>query len=88
MLNFQDKIEILPEDPSDFVMSEEEKKKMMQTKIRSLRAVKKQIFTRKYLVIQTGCDNFCTFCLTVQARGRHKWRPEDEILDEIHTFVR
>lgn len=88
LLNFQDKIEILPEDPSDFVMSEEEKKRMMQTKIRSLRAVKKQIFTRKYLVIQTGCDNFCTFCLTVQARGRHKWRPEDEILDEIHTFVR
>lgn len=88
LLNFQDKIEILPEDPSDFVMSEEEKKKMMQTKIRSLRAVKKQIFTRKYLVIQTGCDNFCTFCLTVQARGRHKWRPEDEILEEIHTFVR
>lgn len=88
LLNFQDKIEILPEDPSDFIMSEEEKKRMMQTKIRSLRAVKKQIFTRKYLVIQTGCDNFCTFCLTVQARGRHKWRPEDEILDEIHTFVR
>lgn len=24
--------------------------------------------TRKSIVIQTGCDNFCTFCLTVQAR--------------------
>lgn len=87
LLPFADKIEVLPEDPSDFAMSDEEKKKMMATKLRSLRAVKKQIFTRKYLVVQTGCDNFCTFCLTVQARGRHKWRPLDEILDEIHTFV-
>ena len=87
--NFQDKIEVLPEDPSDFAMSEEEKKKMMQTKLRSLRSKNlKQIFTRKYMVVQTGCDNFCTFCLTVQARGRHKFRPIDEILDEIHTFVR
>ncbi len=39
------------------------------------------------MVIQTGCDNFCTFCLTVQARGRHKWRPVAEILEEIRAFV-
>jgi threonylcarbamoyladenosine tRNA methylthiotransferase MtaB len=39
------------------------------------------------MVIQTGCDNFCTFCLTVQARGRHKWRPIEEILEEIRDFV-
>lgn len=65
---FSNKIEILPEDPSDFIMTDEEKKKMMASKLRTLRAAKKQIFTRKYLVVQTGCDNFCTFCLTVQAR--------------------
>lgn len=66
---YKDKIEILPEDPSDFSMSEEEKRKMLQTKIRSLKKSGiRQIFTRKYLVVQTGCDNFCTFCLTVQAR--------------------
>lgn len=88
LLPFSDKIEILPEDPSDFIMSDEEKKRMMTTKLRTLRSAKKQIFTRKYLVVQTGCDNFCTFCLTVQARGRHKFRPLEEILDEIHTFVR
>lgn len=86
--NFRDKIEILPEDPSDFVMSDDEKKRMMLTKLRTLKSANKQIFTRKYIVVQTGCDNFCTFCLTVQARGRHKFRPLEEILDEIHTFVR
>ncbi len=86
--DFRDKIEVLPEDPSDFVMNEDEKKRMVLTKLRTLKSATKQIFTRKYLVVQTGCDNFCTFCLTVQARGRHKFRPLDEILDEIHTFVR
>lgn len=85
---FREKIEILPEDPDDFAMSSEEKKKMMMTKIRSLSKLKgRELFTRKYMVIQTGCDNFCTFCLTVQARGRHKWRPMAEIIEEINTFV-
>ena len=61
---------------------------MMATKIRSLKKLAgKELFTRKYIVIQTGCDNFCTFCLTVQARGRHKWRPMEEILEEIREFV-
>jgi MiaB/RimO family radical SAM methylthiotransferase len=86
--DFKEKIEILPEDPDDFSMSPEEKKEMMRTKIRSLAKLRwQQIFTRKYMVIQTGCDNFCTFCLTVQARGRHKWRPAEEILREIQEFV-
>ena len=86
---FQDIIEILPEDPDDFRVTVEEKKEMMKTKIRSLRKIAgKSLFTRKYMVIQTGCDNFCTFCLTVQARGRHKWRPMEEIVEEINTFAR
>lgn len=88
LLDFRDTIEILPEDPSDFTLSPEDKKRMMETKLRSLRNKSlKQVFTRKYLVVQTGCDNFCTFCLTVQARGRHKWRPLEEILEEVNTFV-
>jgi threonylcarbamoyladenosine tRNA methylthiotransferase MtaB len=85
---FREKIEILPEDPEDFRMSKEEKLLAMKTKIRSLGRLKwKELFTRKFLVIQTGCDNFCTFCLTVQARGRHKWRPKEEIIDEIRAFI-
>lgn len=87
-MDFRDTIEILPEDPSDFTLSPEDKKRMMETKLRSLRNKSlKQVFTRKYLVVQTGCDNFCTFCLTVQARGRHKWRPLEEILEEVNAFV-
>lgn len=44
-------------------------------------------FIRKYLVVQTGCDNHCTFCLTVMARGQHRSRPVEEILAEIHAFT-
>ena len=88
LIDHRDQIEILPEDPDDFRVTQEERKQMMQTKIRSLRKIAgKELFTRKYIVIQTGCDNFCTFCLTVQARGRHKWRPLEEILSEIREFV-
>lgn len=88
LVDYREKIEILPEDPDDYRMTPKEKKEMMKTKIRSLRKIAgKELFTRKYMVIQTGCDNFCTFCLTVQARGRHKWRPKKEILEEIRTFV-
>ena len=86
--SYRDHIEILPEDPEDFQVSKEARKEMMMTKIRKLKTLSKSnIFTRKFLVVQTGCDNFCTFCLTVQARGRHKWRPIDEIVEEVNEFV-
>lgn len=45
------------------------------------------LHTKKFIVIQTGCDNFCTFCLTVQARGRHKSRSSEDIIAEINDFV-
>jgi tRNA A37 methylthiotransferase MiaB len=67
--DYRDRIEILPEDPEDFAVTPEQKREMMQTKIRSLKKLAgRELFTRKFMVIQTGCDNFCTFCLTVQAR--------------------
>ena len=43
--------------------------------------------TKKYIVIQSGCDNFCTFCLTIHKRGKHSNRPVSEILAEINKFV-
>lgn len=46
------------------------------------------LHTKKFIVIQTGCDNFCTFCLTVQARGRHKSRSSEDIIAEINDFMK
>lgn len=84
LLPYKEKIELLPEDPEDIPKTGNE----LKDKIRHLKSIgKRQVFTRRYMVIQNGCDNFCTFCLTVQARGRHKWRPVDEIVEEINEFV-
>lgn len=69
---FQDKIELLGESP-------EEKN--------TLTIPKSLLHTKKFVVIQTGCDNFCTFCLTIQARGRQKSRDAENILSEIRDFV-
>jgi len=53
-----------------------------------LKALKKtQIYTRKYVLIQGGCDSFCTFCLTVQKRGRHFYRSAEDIAWEIQEFA-
>lgn len=43
----------------------------------------KSLYTRKYIVIQTGCDNHCTFCLTIQARWKNYSRGMDDIIAEI-----
>lgn len=49
-------------------------------------AQKTQIYTRKYLLIQGWCDSFCTFCLTVQKRGRHYYRAAEDIIEEIREY--
>lgn len=49
-------------------------------------AQQKQIYTKKFILIQWGCDSFCTFCLTVQKRGRHYYRSAEDIVEEIQDF--
>jgi tRNA A37 methylthiotransferase MiaB len=49
---FSDKIVLLPED----------------TSIGLDKVLKNQIYTKYFLIIQNGCDNFCSFCLTVKKR--------------------
>lgn len=68
----------------------ENRKRSPSERLRSLSSAlsKSNLFTRKYSVVQTGCDNLCTFCLTVAARGSHKWRSEEEIVEEIDEFAR
>lgn len=45
-----------------------------------------QIYTKKFLLIQWGCDSFCTFCLTVKKRGRHYSRNLDDIIEDILEY--
>lgn len=70
---YKDKIILLWEDPE---------KNNLDNKINNLK--KLSIYTRKYLIIQNWCDNYCTFCLTIQARWKHFSRDIGDIMEEIH----
>lgn len=39
------------------------------------------------IIIQTGCDNFCSYCIVPHTRGREISRPRADILTEIREIV-
>jgi MiaB/RimO family radical SAM methylthiotransferase len=45
------------------------------------------IYTKKFIVIQNGCDSHCSFCLTIQKRWKSVNIPAQEIIQEINDFV-
>ncbi|MGB9877762.1 MAG: tRNA (N(6)-L-threonylcarbamoyladenosine(37)-C(2))-methylthiotransferase MtaB [bacterium] len=66
--------EIFP--PSIFSLNEEE-------------ATKKAIGRKRAFVsIQTGCDNFCSYCIVPYLRGKPKSRPPQDVLEEIRELLR
>lgn len=71
---WKDKIILLEEAP------EERKKEEWKEEKKNL------ALTKKFIVIQGGCDSFCSFCLTVQKRGKHFSREKESILSDILDF--
>src|SRR3989339_176091 len=49
--------------------------------------VQKSFHTRAAIKIQDGCDNFCTFCIIPQVRGRAVSRPVDEVIENIKKTI-
>ncbi|MCX6781694.1 MAG: tRNA (N6-isopentenyl adenosine(37)-C2)-methylthiotransferase MiaB [Candidatus Magasanikbacteria bacterium] len=43
--------------------------------------------SRAFITIQTGCNNFCTYCVVPNARGRERNRSLIDILNEVRNFV-
>lgn len=39
------------------------------------------------IIIQTGCDNYCTFCIVPFTRGKEISRPRDEIISECEKAI-
>ena len=70
---YSDKITLLPESPS---------KNWFEYKI----WWKSSVYTKHFLIVQNGCDNHCSFCLTVAKRWPHVSRPLDEIIEEIRQI--
>lgn len=69
----------------DFIQSETpQSSKINLSKLNKLKQT--QIYTKKFILIQWGCDSFCNFCLTVQKRGRHYFRAAEDIAQEIQDF--
>lgn len=40
------------------------------------------------IIIQTGCDNYCTFCIVPHTRGHEISRDADEIVEEIREVAK
>lgn len=77
----KDQIEVLDEIP-DSKPKPKLNLEEIKTKLRNI----PQIYTKKFLLIQGGCDSFCTFCLTVKKRWRHYSRNIDDIIEDILEY--
>ena len=49
--------------------------------------MQRQSGARALLRIQDGCDEHCTFCATTLARGAHRSRSADALIDEARTLA-
>lgn len=43
--------------------------------------------TRAILKIQDGCDRFCSYCIIPKARGRVRWKPIEDIKNEVKALT-
>ena len=71
--DFESKIEILGESPKEEILNNNLN-------------LPKNLFTKKFVLIQSWCDNYCTYCLTIIKRWKHFFRKKEEILNDIIEF--
>ena len=70
---FKNKIELLGEEP---------KSKNLNYNLN----LPQNLYTKKFILIQSWCDNYCSFCLIVKKRWENFYKKKKEILKEIIEF--
>ena len=45
-------------------------------------------YTKGYLPIMEGCNNFCTYCVVPYTRGREQYRKEAEVIKEAKVLIK
>ncbi len=70
LFDYRDNIQLLPED--------------IETALKI--SSDSDIYTKKFVLVQFGCDNHCSFCMTVKKRGSHRNRTKEDILEEIQKL--
>lgn len=74
---FKNEIELLGEEPGRIDTREVATHEFKKT----------NLYTKKFVMIQNGCDTHCTFCLTILKRGKNRSRTLEDIIMEINEFV-
>lgn len=92
LIAYKDHITLLWEDPTEqtdlwHIGEYELNREIWFEQLSSPEQFSKRLHTKKFLVIQSGCDTFCTFCLTIYKRWSQRNRPLEEIIEEINEFV-
>lgn len=78
---YKDKIEVLAEEPETPPVRDAH----FPPQTRGTKG-ELSIYTKKFILIQSGCDSFCSFCLTVQKRWRHFFREKEAIIQDILDY--
>ncbi len=46
----------------------------------------KKLYTKWFVIVQSGCDNNCTFCITTKKRWNHKNRKIKDVINDINKL--
>jgi threonylcarbamoyladenosine tRNA methylthiotransferase MtaB len=86
LFEFKENIKLLPEKPE--INDTEWKTTSSKTKINFSDNLQNKssaisLYTKWFVIVQLGCDNNCTFCITVKKRWKHKNRTVEKVIEEI-----
>ena len=84
LLDYKERITLLPENPDIQGMSEDSQKLKNKSSDNQLnKSFDISLYTKWFVIVQLGCDSHCTFCITVKKRWPHKNKDINEVIQEI-----